>query len=354
MAGLLITMGTLGDRIGRRRLLMIGAVAFGAASLMAAYSTSAEMLIGARALLGIGGATLAPSTLALIRNMVGDDTQRRVAVGVWTIAFSAGFPLGMVIGGMLVEHFWWGSVFLINIPVMVLLLALAPILLPEFSNRGSGRFDLLSAAMSMAAILAVVWGLKNVAEYGWATAPLVVIVAGLLVGYSFIRRQRSAAEPLIDVWLFRRPAFSASIGTNILLVLASAGAGMLLVQHRQLVLGYSPFTGAEFGGAFGIAALGSIVTAVYQRELANSVPAELPTEMVEVASGSVGAASSIAEELPPELATALLRAAHEAFSQGIGVIAVVATCLLALAGLVATVVLHRVRLEADQGEEAMG
>ncbi|NEE02581.1 MFS transporter [Phytoactinopolyspora halotolerans] len=244
IAGLLLTMGTLGDRIGRRKLLMFGAVAFGAASLLAAYSTSADMLIIARALLGVGGATLAPSTLALIRNMFHDDAERRRAVAIWTGSFSAGFPLGSIIGGLLVERFWWGSVFLINIPVMVALLVLAPVLLPEYKDPRPGRFDLSGAALAMGAVLAAIWGLKELAEYGWEPVPALAIVVGVLLGYLFVRRQRSRPDPLLDVGLFRFPAFSASIGVNLILVLASAGVGMLVVQHMQLVMGYRPVVAA--------------------------------------------------------------------------------------------------------------
>src|SRR5829696_4691192 len=153
VAGFLITMGTLGDRIGRRRLLLIGAAAFGAASVLAAFSTSAEMLIAARALLGIAGATLAPSTLSLIRNMFRDDRQRTVAIGIWVTSFSVGAAIGPLVGGALLEFFWWGSVFLVAVPVMALLLTLGPRLLPEFRDPAAGRLDLASAALSLAAVL---------------------------------------------------------------------------------------------------------------------------------------------------------------------------------------------------------
>ena len=151
VAGALITMGTLGDRIGRRRLLLIGAVAFGLASLLCAFSTSAEMLIASRALLGIAGATIAPSTLSLIRNMFHDPHQRTVAIGVWITAFSLGGAIGPLLGGALLEFFWWGSVFLLAVPVMALLLVLGPILLPEFRDPDAGRLDILSAALSLVA-----------------------------------------------------------------------------------------------------------------------------------------------------------------------------------------------------------
>ena len=148
VAGCLITMGTLGDRIGRRRLLMIGAAAFGAISLLAAFSTSAEMLIGARALQGVAGATLAPGTLSLIFAMFLDPRQRTIAIGVWIAGFSAGAAIGPVLGGVLLEQFWWGSVFLLALPVMALLLVLGPRLLPEYRDPNAGRLDLASAALS--------------------------------------------------------------------------------------------------------------------------------------------------------------------------------------------------------------
>jgi DHA2 family multidrug resistance protein-like MFS transporter len=179
IAGFLITMGTLGDRIGRRRLLLIGAAAFGVASVLAALSRSAEMLIAMRAVLGIAGATLAPSTLSLIRNMFHDPGQRTFAIGVWITSYSAGAAIGPLLGGILLQYFWWGSVFLIGVPVMVLLLVVGPVLLPEFRNPRAGRLDFLSAGQSLAAVLAVIYGLKRIAEDGpnWLSA--LFIAAGV-------------------------------------------------------------------------------------------------------------------------------------------------------------------------------
>src|SRR6266542_6352390 len=166
LAGLLITMGTFGDRIGRRRLLLTGAVAFGTASLLAAFSSSAEMLIVARALLGVAAATLAPSTLSLIRNMFVDERQRTVAVGVWIASFSVGAAIGPLVGGVLLQFFWWGSVFLAAVPVMALLLVLGPVLLPEVRDPAPGRLDLASAVLSLLAVLALIYGLKLIAAAG--------------------------------------------------------------------------------------------------------------------------------------------------------------------------------------------
>src|SRR5687767_5285473 len=182
IAGSLVTMGTLGDRIGRRRLLLMGAAAFGAASVLAAFSVSAQMLIVSRALLGLAAATLAPSTLSLLRNMFHDPRQRTFAIGVWIASFSAGGAIGPLLGGVLLEHFWWGSVFLVGVPVMLLLLVLGPMLLPEFRNPEAGRLDPFSAILSLGAVLGVIYGLKQIAEGGLAGEPLLVIAAGLAAG----------------------------------------------------------------------------------------------------------------------------------------------------------------------------
>ncbi len=171
VAGSLITMGTLGDRIGRRRLLLTGAAIFGAASVLAAFATSAEMLIATRALLGVAGATLLPSTLGLIRSIFVNPSQRALAIGLWAAIFSAGTAIGPVLGGVLLDHFWWGSVFLLGVPAMVALLVLGPIFLPEVRDPDAGRLDLLSAALSLTSVLAVIYGLKRIAEEVWAGRP---------------------------------------------------------------------------------------------------------------------------------------------------------------------------------------
>jgi DHA2 family multidrug resistance protein-like MFS transporter len=240
LAGSLITMGTLGDRIGRRRLLLIGAAAFGAASVLTAFSTSAELLIAARALLGVAAATLAPSTLSLIRNMFADASERTVAIAVWVASFSAGAAIGPVVGGVLLEHFWWGSVFLPAVPVMVLLLALGPVLLPEFRNPQAGRLDLVSAALSMVAVLAVIYGLKQIAQDGVGRASTLSILAGVGVGVAFVRRQHALADPLIDLRLFRKAGFSAALVTNMLDFFVGFGIMLFMAQYLQSVLALSP------------------------------------------------------------------------------------------------------------------
>ncbi len=240
VAGLLITMGTLGDRVGRRRLLLLGATAFGFASVLAAFSTTADMLIAARALLGVAGATLMPSTLSLIRNMFRDDAERSVAIGIWASSFSVGSVIAPLCGGLLLHHFWWGSVFLLNVPVMLLLLVLGPVLLPEYRDPGQGRFDIASAGLSIAAMLATVWGIKHFAEHGFSAAAVLSLAAGLALAWLFVRRQRRLADPLIDLRLFDNRAFGTAVATNMLAVFVCLGALLLVAQYLQLVLGLSP------------------------------------------------------------------------------------------------------------------
>ncbi|MEV4162309.1 MFS transporter [Nonomuraea dietziae] len=241
LAGFLITMGTLGDRIGRRRLLLIGATAFGLASVLAAFSTSPAMLIAARALLGVAGATIAPSTLALISNMFTDPRQRATAISVWLVCFMSGAVVGPLVGGLLLEHFWWGAVFLLGVPVMALLLALGPALLPEYRDTTAGRLDLASVALSLAAILPVIYGLKELAKDGLRVAPLLAIGLGLAFGSAFVRRQRLLPDPLLDLRLFAGRAFTASLGAMMSGTLLMGALMMFITQYFQLVGGLSPF-----------------------------------------------------------------------------------------------------------------
>jgi DHA2 family multidrug resistance protein-like MFS transporter len=440
-------MGTLGDRIGRRKLLLAGATAFGLASVLAAFSTSASMLIFSRALLGIAGATLMPSTMSLIRNMFLDPNQRTVAIGIWVSGFSVGSAVGPLVGGALLENFWWGSVFLLGVPVMLLLLIAGRILLPEHKDPHPGRFDLLSAAMSLAAVLLAIYCLKQVAETGLGLIAVVSVLAGVIIGVVFVQRQRTLADPLIDLRLFRVPAFSASLATYTLVIFFIFGTFLFIAQYLQLVLGLSPLqaglwsvpgafafiagsnsaprlvrrirpallvagglllaavgmgmlaiigvdslalivigntlmslgfgvtfsltvdmvvgtappdragaasalaeTGAELGGALGLAVMGSLGTAVYRSQLATTAPAGVSPEVLATVQETLGAAAQAAGQLPEAVGAQLLIAAQWAFVHGLQLLAVIGVVgFVGLAILVATMLRH-VEIHGDSEE----
>jgi DHA2 family multidrug resistance protein-like MFS transporter len=240
VAGFLITMGTLGDKLGRRRLLMIGAAAFAAASVAAALSTTAHALIATRALLGIAGATLAPSTLSLISNMFRDERERRIAIGIWISSYSVGGAIGPLVGGVILQYFAWPAIFWAAVPVMLLLLAVGPFLLPEYRDAKAGRLDLGSVALSLTAVLAGVFALKQAAEGSLGATTWAAAVLGLVAGVSFVRRQRRIDYPLLDLKLFGQPRFAAAICTYALTSFAMFGVYIFISQHLQLVLGLSP------------------------------------------------------------------------------------------------------------------
>ncbi|MBP2477093.1 DHA2 family multidrug resistance protein-like MFS transporter [Crossiella equi] len=251
LAGLLVTMGTLGDRIGRRKLLLAGGALFGVASVLAAHASSPELLIAARVLLGVGGATLAPATLALIRALFADEKQRSVAISVWTAAFAGGAVLGPVLGGVLLENFHWGTAFLVNVPAMALLVVLGPLVLPESRDPEPGPFDLVSALLSLLAALPVVYGIKQLAADGLTWPALAAIAVGLGFGVVFVHRQRTAAargrSPLLDLGLFRAPGFGTALLAATLTLFAIGGITLFTSQYLQTVLEYRPFTAALWG-----------------------------------------------------------------------------------------------------------
>ncbi|MFF7643407.1 MFS transporter [Streptomyces canus] len=437
LAGLLMTMGSLGDRIGRRRLLLIGAVAFSAASLVAAYAHSAEMLIAARAVLGLGGATLMPSTMALIRTMFTDSGQRAKAIGIWSGMMTAGIALGSVMSGVLVQYFWWGSVFLVNLPAMALLLVLGPILLPESKDPAPGRFDWPSVPLSMAAVLPVVYGLKEIPSEGWNVRYVVSITVGLLFAALFVHRQRTAANPMISPALFRGHGFAPAVVLNLISAFGMMGSAVFTTQYLQSVLGKSALeaalwallpsvpigmvapvttslvqkgvnrahvvtagfaiaacgyglltfagtdslwlvltacavlasgivmvisqmtdlalgavpteragsasslleTGTEFGGALGMAVLGSIGTAVYRHEMPASAP--------DAARETLGGALAVADRVP-----GLATTAREAFTSGMQGAAIAGAVLLALAAGLAALTLRSVEVRKETREPA--
>jgi MFS transporter, DHA2 family, multidrug resistance protein len=240
VSGFLVTMGTLGDRIGRRKLLLIGAACFGACSVLAAFAETAATLIATRALLGVAGATVAPSTLSLIRNMFHDERERGTAIGVWVASYSVGSAVGPLVGGLLLEKFWWGSVFIMAVPVMLLLLVCGPLLLPEYRDPAPGRIDLPSVALSLSSVLTFIFGLKRLAEHGVSVAALGAMLIGAGLGTLFILRQRRLEAPMVDLHLFRIPAFSASLIGYGLGCFAMMGVWISVGQYLQLVLGLSP------------------------------------------------------------------------------------------------------------------
>jgi DHA2 family multidrug resistance protein-like MFS transporter len=449
LAGLLITMGSLGDRIGRRRLLLLGAVAFSLASFAAAYSQSAGELIAARAAQGVAGATLMPSTLALIRNMFHDEKQRRLAIGIWTGATMSGIALGPVLSGVLLDHFWWGSVFLINVPFMVLLVLLAPALVPEFRAPQPGRFDMLSSVLSLGAVLPVIYGMQEIAAAGVSPARIGSIAAGAAVGVVFVWRQRHSRAPMLELNLFRSRGFSGAVVLSLVAMFAVVGFAIFATQYLQSVRGMSPLTAAlwslvpmcgtgtavplsqllvqridrayvaagsllvaaagyavltrvhatsplwlvllgasvyaggavaamtigselimgavpperagaaaavvetssEFGGALGMAVLGSIGVAVYRSDLAASAPAHLPAPAVGAARSTLGGALSAASHLPAGLNGELTAAARAAFSHGLDTAALGAAIAMMVAALFCARFFRGVRVVSATGHE---
>ncbi|CAL9633986.1 MFS transporter [Streptomyces sp. NPDC057362] len=256
IAGLLVSMGSLGDRIGRKRILLVGATAFGAISVLNAYAHTPEVMILARALLGVAGATLMPATLALIRNLFHDPRERSLAVGIWGAAASAGAAVGPVVGGFLLEHFWWGSVFLINLPVMAVLVVVGVKLLPESRNPDPGPWDLASVALSLIGMVGVVYAVKETAAHGFAWATLAAGLLGAAALYGFVRRQLTMPVPLLDMRLFRNRGFSGAVLADLLTILGLSGLVFFLSQYLQLVQGRRPF---EAGLAELPAAVGAVV-----------------------------------------------------------------------------------------------
>jgi MFS transporter, DHA2 family, multidrug resistance protein len=432
LAGLLIPMGTLGDRIGRRKVLLFGAAAFGAASIFAAFAHSASMLVAARAVLGVGGATIAPSTLSLIRNMFHDDKQRSVAIGVWIASFSAGGAIGPLLGGVLLEYFWPGSVFLVSVPVMVLLLVVGPLLLPEYRDPSARSVDVSSVLLSLAAVLLVIYGVKRVATAPGLALPAVTIVAGVVGAIVFVRRQSRIANPLIDPTLFANARFVSALAAYTVGTLLGFGIWIFTSQYLQLVKGLSPLaagvtslpvfagfttgafvapvmarrigverlmiggfvgtaigfallglattasplalivvalgiyslalspifvlatdlivgsapaeqagaasalseTGSEFGGAAGIAVLGSIGTAVYRHAMSLRMPAGVPGPVADGARNTIGEALRATSGMTGAVSESLHRVAQDAFTSSLNVTAwscVVVSLLMAVA-----------------------
>nr|WP_158888591.1 MFS transporter [Amycolatopsis anabasis] len=263
LAGFLVTMGGVGDRIGRRKLLLIGSGVFGAASVLTAFAPNAEALIGARALLGIAGATVMPSTLSLIRNVFTDPKERTAAIGLWSGIGIVGFGAGPLVGGALLTHFWWGSVFLLNVPVVVVIIALGSALVPESRDPAPGRLDPASVLLSVVGVIAIVYAVKEIAHQGFGHADvLIAVVLGIGGLAAFTSRQLRLPEPLIDVRLFRQRAFAATVGSTLIAVFAMLAMSLVVAQYLQLVAGWSPLR-AGLAGLPGPAAAiaGALLTA---------------------------------------------------------------------------------------------
>ncbi|MEV6172109.1 MFS transporter [Streptomyces sp. NPDC051954] len=260
IAGLLVSMGSLGDRIGRKRILLVGAAAFGAISVLNAYATTPEMMIAARALLGVAGATLMPATLALIRNLFHDPRERSLAVGIWGATASAGTAVGPIVGGFLLEHFWWGSVFLINLPVMAVLVVVGIKMLPESRNPNPGPWDLASVVLSLVGMVAIVYAVKEAATHGFTGETVAAGALGAASLYWFVRRQLTLPTPLLDMRLFRKRGFSGAVLADLLTILGLSGLVFFLSQYLQLVQGRGPFEAglAELPAAIGAVAAGLI------------------------------------------------------------------------------------------------
>jgi DHA2 family multidrug resistance protein-like MFS transporter len=270
LAAVLIPIGALADRIGRRRVLLIGSVGYGIASVLAAYAPNPEMLIVARALMGVAGSTLMPSTLSLTTAMFRDAHQRAVAIGVIVASVSGGTAIGPLVGGWLLEHFWWGSAFLLATPVMAVLLVAGPLLLPEHRDPRPARLDLASAVLVLLAVLPVVYGLKQVAADGLSAAPATALVVGAVMAVLFVRRQRRLADPLIDLRLFADRAFRTAAATLTFGIFVLWGSNYAIAQFLQLVQGLSPLHAGLWTAP---SAVGVIVGSLLAPRIARRVPA---------------------------------------------------------------------------------
>ncbi|HSE29714.1 MAG TPA: MFS transporter [Candidatus Saccharimonadales bacterium] len=268
LASLLITMGNLGDRIGRRKLLLIGAMFFAMASALAAFAPTVGLLIFARVLMGIAGATLMPSTLALISNLFTDKKQRSMAIGVWMSCFMVGMIIGPLLGGYFIEKFYWGSVFLLAIPPMITLLIAGPFLLPEFKTHKGKSTDLISVGLSLLTIMPLVFGLKNLAFQELGMYSLLGIVVGIIFGFTFVRRQKIIDHPLLDVSLFKNLTFSTVVFVMLVVAVLMGGTALLLNQYLQLVQGFSPLITGLWGVPQAVGMLfASIITPILAQRI---------------------------------------------------------------------------------------
>jgi MFS transporter, DHA2 family, multidrug resistance protein len=240
IAGFLVTMGSVGDRIGRKKLLLIGAAVFGIASVAAAFSRSPEMLIASRALLGLAGAAVMPSVLALVTSLFADEKDRARALAIYLTCFMSGITLGPLVGGLLLQYFWWGSVFLLSVPGIVLLLVFGPALLPEQRAPEPGPLDPVSVVLSLTTILPFVYGLKALARDGWAWFPAAALLVGVGLGVVFVQRQRHLEHPLLDLRMFRNRTFTSALTLTFVTSAVGTGTLLLVTLYLQNVSALSP------------------------------------------------------------------------------------------------------------------
>ncbi|MDQ1485384.1 MAG: hypothetical protein QOJ62_1077, partial [Actinomycetota bacterium] len=240
-AGMLLTWGVLGDRLGRRRILLIGFVLFGLASLASAYAQSPGQLIAARALMGLGGAAVMPATLAIISNVF-EPAERAKAIGIWAGAVGLAIAIGPIVGGALLEHFWWGSVFLINVPIVVLGVVLIQLIVPESRNPHPGRLDPVGVVLEVVGLVLVIYSLIKVGDAGSVRPPQVwaTFLVGAIVLAVFVQYERRIDHPMLDIALFKEPRFSAAVGSLGLVFFALMGTFFFMVFYLQTVRGYSP------------------------------------------------------------------------------------------------------------------
>lgn len=240
VAGFLMIMGAVGDRYGRRRVLMFGGIFFAVATVLASVAQTATQLIIARAILGVAGATIGPSTLSLISNMFRDEGERTFALSMWIASFSVGSILGPVVGGVILSYFSWGAVFLAGVPIMLILILVGPWVLPEFSNPDEPSPDIISAIMSLIAVLAIIYTVKHAAEYGLDAQSLAIGAIGIAVATLFVRRQSRIKNPLVNLELFRSSGFVLSLAVNVAAFFFMLGVFAFAAQYFQLVIGLTP------------------------------------------------------------------------------------------------------------------
>lgn len=240
-AGLLLSTGALGDKLGHKRMFIVGLVVFGLASLMAAYASSAAVLIAARALLAVGAATMMPSTLSIVRLVFSDERERAVAIGLWAAVASGGAALGPVVGGFLLEYFWWGSVFLINVPVAAVALVLAAKLIPAMPGDASRHWDGWSSILVMVGLVGLAYAIKSIgiASAGWTEVGISAVVGSVFLAW-FVRRQNQLPQPMLDFAIFKTPGFLTCVIAALLASATLVGLELVLSQRLQLVRSLSP------------------------------------------------------------------------------------------------------------------